>query len=247
MALLDCNDPIFDRQVDTILRKLEDGIDREEIAKELGYKNPISLDNYMRRRNFSWDSRQQIFVPAAERYSAKGRDNLLQLHGTSKAALIISLFEEGESDPRDIAKQVGYNTNTELANYMKNKGYVWDVAKRNYVKTTKNSKNQNSPDFGGITNQNASMNQLLESIVPLLTNLKKEEHEPTEEDIPSLPRYNVDGMYCTKAMRMANVLDELLKQFSSEKNITQREIIEIAVIDFFMKYGYKEVVSDYVN
>ena len=76
MALIDCKEPVFDRQVDKILGMLEDGTDRVEIAEKLGYKNPMSLDNYMRRRNFSWDSRQKNFVPAAERYSGKGRDNL---------------------------------------------------------------------------------------------------------------------------------------------------------------------------
>ncbi|MCL4464180.1 MAG: phage integrase N-terminal SAM-like domain-containing protein [Firmicutes bacterium] len=46
-------------------------IERSEIAEKLGYKNPMSLDNYMRRRNFSWDSRQKMFVlrPSATRQS----------------------------------------------------------------------------------------------------------------------------------------------------------------------------------
>ncbi len=52
MALIDCKDPVFDRQVDKILEMLEDGTDRAEIASKLGYKNPMSIDNYMRRRNF---------------------------------------------------------------------------------------------------------------------------------------------------------------------------------------------------
>jgi hypothetical protein len=121
MALVDCKEPVFDRQVDEILGLLEEGIEREEIAEKLGYKNPMSLDNYMRRRNFSWDSRQKMFVPAAERYSAKARDNILPLHGTSKAALIISLFAQDEADAKDIAKQVGFETHTELAGYMKKK------------------------------------------------------------------------------------------------------------------------------
>jgi len=71
MALVECKEPVFDRQVDEILGLLEEGIERSEIAEKLGYKNPMSLDNYMRRRNFSWDSRQKMFVlrPSATRQS----------------------------------------------------------------------------------------------------------------------------------------------------------------------------------
>ena len=91
----------------------------------------MSLDNYMRRRNFSWDSRQKMFVPAAERYSAKGRDNLLPLHGTSKAALVIAQFAQDRAEAKEIARQAGFETHTELAGHMKNKGYEWDSTERN--------------------------------------------------------------------------------------------------------------------
>jgi DNA-binding NarL/FixJ family response regulator len=90
--------------VDEILRMLEEGIDRSEIAEKLGYKNPMPLDNYMRRRNFSWDSRQKMFVPAAERYSAKLHNNILPLYGTSKAALIIANFVQDGADAKEIAR-----------------------------------------------------------------------------------------------------------------------------------------------
>ncbi|NBJ15558.1 MAG: hypothetical protein FNP40_08260 [Dehalobacter sp. 4CP] len=77
MALINCKEPVFDRQINQILKMLEEGIDRADIAEKLGYQNHASLDNYMRRRNFSWDTRQKKFVPAVERYSGKGKDNTI--------------------------------------------------------------------------------------------------------------------------------------------------------------------------
>lgn len=245
MALIDCKEPVFDRQVDKILGMLEDGTDRVEIAEKLGYKNPMSLDNYMRRRNFSWDSRQKSFVPAAERYSGKGRDNLVQLHGTSKAALIISLFSQGESDAKDIARQVGFDTHTELASYMKRKGYEWDSLKGNYIKASFD-KTQHP---GGHANlgENASMAEMLENILPLLKNLQNADQQPSiSEETQSLPRYQVKGMYGTKAMRMANVLDELTRHYSKERNISQREIFEVALVEFFQKYGYRDEIEEFL-
>ena len=241
MALVDCREPVFDRQVDEILRMLEDGIDRSEIAEKLGYKNPMSMDNYMRRRNFSWDSRQKMFVPAAERYLAKGRDNILPLHGTSKTALIMSQFAQDGADAKDIARQVGFETHTELAGYMGRKGYEWNSMESNYVKTDKPGVVQEMSEFA-----EPGMDEMLKNIMPLLKRLQSAECQPAASESKGIPRYQVKGMYGTKAMRMANVLDELTRRYSMERNISQREMFEVALIEFFMKYGYSDEVEKYL-
>ena len=220
---------------------LEDGIDRSEIAEKLGYKNPMSMYNYMRRRNFSWDSRQKMFVPAAERYMAKGRDNILPLHGTSKATLIISHFAQDGADAKEIARQVGFETHTEMAGYMKNKGYEWDSAERNYVKTDKSGVVQQTSEIA-----EHGMDEILKNIMPLLKRLQSTECQPAALESKGIPRYQVKGMYGSKAMRMANVLDELTRRYSMERNISQREMFEVALIEFFMKYGYSDEVEKYL-
>lgn len=240
MALIDCKDPVFDRHVDKILEMLEDGIDRVEIASTLGYKNPMSLDNYMRRHNFSWNSRQKNFVPAAERYSGRVQDDSLQLHGTPKAALIVSLFGQGESDAKKIARMVGLDSHTEMANYMKRKGYEWSSEQANYIETSAVKTPDAQPTEG--PDRNASISEMLEKIIPLLQN-KQSIDNPSSGEMPSMPRYQVKGMYGTKAMRMANVLDEMTRRFSKERNISQREIIEVALIEFFQKYGKRNEID----
>ncbi len=42
---------------------------------------------------------------------------------------------------------------------------------------------------------------------------------------------------------MTNTLDQMVRDFSKEKNINQREIFEVALIEFFQKYGYAREVE----
>ena len=97
----------------------------------------------------------------------------------------------------------------------------------------------------------ASMAETLETLMPLLKNLQRGEYPPSQvqsvvAEKQTMPRYQVKGMYGTKAMRMANVLDELTRHYSTERNISQREIFEVALIEFFLKYGYRDEVEDYL-
>ena len=48
-------------------------------------------------------------------------------------------------------------------------------------------------------------------------------------------------------MRMANVLDELARRYSMERNISQREMFEVALIEFFQKYGYRDEVEAFLD
>jgi len=177
----------------------------------------------MRRRNFSWDSR-------------------------SKAALIISLFTQEESDAKDIARQIGFDTHTELANYMKNKGYHWDSRQGNYIKIPEDEVQavqlEESP---AQISTDTSVTELMENIIPLLRKLQKPEQIiALADETLCLPRYQLKGMYGTKAVRMANILDVLVRDYSIERNICQREIFEIALIEFFKKYGYRDKIVNYL-
>jgi hypothetical protein len=54
-----------------------------------------------------------------------------------------------------------------------------------------------------------------------------------------IPRYVVPGIGKTKTVQMMNTLEQLVVDFSREKNISQREIFEVALIEFFRNYGYE--------
>ncbi len=250
MALIDCKDPVFDRQANQILTMLEEGKEKEDIASELGYTNPNSLDNYMRRRNFSWDSRQKNFVPASEKYSGKGRDNLLQLRGVSKAALIISLFTEEGANPKDIAEQVGLSSHSEVGSYMLRKGYEWDALKGNYVKKKTDEADEENMVRTTIANA-GSLEEVLMNIMRTLNEIKETTKSrsgvDTLTDSNTLPRYQIKGGYGTKAVRMATVLDEMVRSFSNEKNISQKDVMEVALVDFFRRYGEGDFLEEFLD
>lgn len=249
MALIDCNDAVFDRQANQILEMLEQGMNKNDIAKALGYSNPLSIDNYMRRRNFSWDSREKNFVPAAERYSAAAKNNVVPLRGTSKVDLIISLFDQGDLNVKDIAKQLGFETNKELSKFMKSKGYLWDPIERNYVVgLTSDVAIEPSTTPTTSPSPNAAMNELLKNLLPLLNGVNLNNQVLDKEQIENyqssnLPRYTIAGRYTTKGMRMAIAMDDLIRKYCLDRNLSQREILEVALIEFFRKYGYRTEVD----
>ncbi|MBT9132724.1 MAG: hypothetical protein DDT33_01253 [Firmicutes bacterium] len=109
----------------------------------------------------------------------------------------------------------------------------------NYVKTDK-------PEAMSQAVNTEEMDEMLKNIMPLLKKLQDAGCQPALSESKSIPRYQVQGMYGTKAMRMANVLDELARRFSMERNISQREMFEVAVIEFFQKYGYREEVEEFL-
>lgn len=248
MALIECKEPVFDRQVNKVLALLEEGNEKEDIAEELGYSNPASLDNYMRRRNFAWESRERKFVPAAEKYSGKARNNLLQLKGVSKAALIISLFTEDGANPKDIAEQTGFTSHNEMATFMKRKKYEWDVRKNNYTKIKKDEVENNS----NVKQLNLESEALEEVLIEMLQginelkggNKKAVKHDATGEESNELPRYRLGGFYKSKAFDMNSTLDNIVVDFSKNRRISQKDIFEIAIVDFLLKYGEEEALEE---
>lgn len=59
----------------------------------------------------------------------------------------------------------------------------------------------------------------------------------------NIPRYAVPGIFVTKSVHMTNHLDQLVRDFSKEKNISQRELFEVALVGMFQKYGYMDEIE----
>lgn len=126
------NKPIYDSRARKIIELLKFKT-RDEAAEELGYKNYKSLDMYMRRKNFRYDSESGQYVPKENRVDKLNRDP--KSYAPTKVVSIITAFEEANADPMLIAKQEGFKDHKEMAEYMANKSYEWNAYKNNYVKT----------------------------------------------------------------------------------------------------------------
>lgn len=238
--------PIYDDKVNEYLRALAEGRTREEIAASEGNNSWKSVDMYMRRRNFQWDSHRQTYAPRATETTE------WQATDSSKAGTIIALLTKNTGHPKQVANRVGFKDHKEMAQYMHSKGYEWNAEKNNYVKQIGmvTPEEQETITFQQLERQETIAalsnpeNTDLARYLPLLDLLSKNKERLLDLIMPqtqvgTIPRYVVPGIATTKTVHMMNTLVQLVADFSNEKNITQREIFEVALIEFFKKYGYE--------
>lgn len=257
MAMPVFKKPVYDERSNEILRMLTEGMSRDEMAAKLGYSNTRSMHTVMNRKNFVWDERKKNYVPAYSQY----HDAVNQaIPSSSKMGQILSLFAKEGADAKEIAKRLGFADHREMASYIKGKGYVWDNEKQNYVKYTgelseESDRKQELPEKP--TEEDAIRaspvsprltGEGLERYLPLLDMLERNRDRLIDLLVPAsttgqIPRYAVPGIFTTKTVHMTNLLDQMVRDFSREKNISQREIFECALIEFFRRYGYEREVE----
>lgn len=242
-------DHLKDERVQEILQGLTKGKTREELAVEFKHANFKSLDNYMRRRGFKWDGATKNYVFKQERKEIEHVD-------TSKAAQIIRLIEQQEElDLTKVAKVMNFSGYIEMGNYMKSKQYEWSREKGNYMKcstvtvediTDDGSLNDNSNEK--VTSLDKQTQSELMTFLPILNLLQRNEKRLLELLQPysktgQIPRYTIQGIAKTKTVQMIHSLDQMVINFSQEHNMTQRDLFEVALIDFFKRYGYEKEVE----
>ncbi len=253
-------EPIYDEKVKRIIEMLKFKT-RDEVAAELQYKSWKSLDMYMRRKNFAFDSQQGQYFPRQNRVQKPDPKS----YAPTKVASIITAFEVEGIDPRMVARQEGFQDHREMAEYMKTKGYEWNIHKNNYVKTvgridvpepveeemleppapqplpapTVQATNGESPQ--GLGEYLPFLRYLYENrdgLYQLLTGTR---------DDGIIPRYAIPGQVKTKAIYMSDMVARLAVEFCKEKNLSQREVMEGALLEYLMKYGFKREVEGLLN
>ncbi len=240
------NKPIYTSKVRKIIELLKFQT-RDEAAEEMGYKNYKSLDMYMRRKNFRFDSENNEYVPQENKAHKLDRDP--KSYAPTKVVSIITAFEEANPDPRLIAKQEGFRDHKEMAEYMTTKGYEWNAYKNNYVKTIGKVEEEKTTDEvikETVTSQ--SLPTDIDEYIPFIRFLYEKRDDiyqllsGTKED-GTIPRYVVPGLVRTKAIYMSDMVAKLTAEFSKEKNISQREVVEGALIEYLQKYGFKREIE----
>lgn len=58
-----------------------------------------------------------------------------------------------------------------------------------------------------------------------------------------IPQYTIPGVAKTKTVQMIHSLDQMVTDFAKEKNMTQRDVFEVALIEFFKRFGYERQVE----
>ena len=58
-----------------------------------------------------------------------------------------------------------------------------------------------------------------------------------------LPRFSIPGRYMTKCVYMTDLMDQMVKDYSTQNNVTQKNVFEVALVEFFRKHGYSNEIN----
>ena len=242
-----------------VLESIHRGRDQDQIARDLGYKNYKSLDMFMRREGYIKEKRLGNYLPKNGKGIIYDEVASKNTHISTKALEVIQLFKNKELSPKMVAHEAGFESPKEMASYMKSKGLIWDSNRNNYVaedsdespKEIKLYVQDKAEEKIDIKEENPDeLPRDMAKYMELLKYLDSRKEKIVEliectmaGESGQMPRYILPGVFITKSVHMSNQLDQMIRDFSDEKNISQKEIFEIALIDFLKKYGYHKEVS----
>jgi hypothetical protein len=256
MSMLEVTQTTTDDSVHLIVSGLNQGKSSEQLAQDLGYASSRSLDMHMKRKNYTWYPKRSNYFPtkAKEREVEAAVQHLPQ----GRVATILSLFKRG-IDTKEIVKQLKFEDHREMAMFMRSKGYEWEMSENNYALMA-GSNGGNEPVSISSAPKKVSTQegtplspQEMDAYLPLLKLLAANQGKlmnffgTSTEDEGRIPRYVLPGVYVTKSVHMVYGLDQLVREFSREKNISQREVFEVALVHFFKNYGYAKEINTLIG
>jgi len=250
MAKVEALQPMYDDKVKKILQLLGEGLPREEVAEQFRYSTYRSMDGYMSRKNFVWDKRKGTYVPAD--VIKASLETMVNFPSDRVRRVVMELNKEG-ADLKEIASKLGFQGHLEMASYMKSKGFEWSQEVENYISTSSTLSKDDEGVATPITDTtheslSSTGNGNFEQFLPMLEWLASNKDRLQNllgASVASgqIPRFTLPGPFVTKSVHMTNTLDQMVRDFSKEKSINQREIFEVALIEFFQKYGYAREVK----
>jgi len=208
-----------DKRANEILNGLAEGLSRQHLAEQFGHKNYKTLDIYMRRKGFTWDRINLIYVsktdsnPAAE--TAKPTD---------KAGIVLRMMEAPDFNMQLICQKAGFQDHRQLAEFMTAEGYIWSSKEQVFRKTGGKPFNDIAIPKHNPSAQSPDPFLLIQQYVPLLQWLA------TNKDKIS--------RWIEPARQIPTYLQDLAETFCVDHNIRQQELFEVALIDYFQKHGY---------
>lgn len=244
-----------------VIHGLSKGITRDALATELGYSNYKCMDIFLNRNGYKWNKPRQ-------NYEAQQKKNVTtnNIVSVSKAEQVVRFVKSGK-DLKETAVLTGFGETQSLATFMLAKGYVWNDKDENYVKGTDVqdassieveavSEDTREPmptvPIGTATGIALSLEEqfLLKQALPLLQQLLENKDildqvlgSSTVDDEATLPRFNIPGRYMTKCVHMTDLMDQMVKDYSIQNNVSQKVIFTVALVEFFRKHGFANEIN----
>jgi hypothetical protein len=230
-----------DEKIKNTLSMLEEGKSREEISEYYGH-GVQGLNQYFYRKGFHWNG--NTYVPKEnEGISAADEAKFV----TTKAGQIVRQLSQKHVNIKQLAIKSGFSTVDEMGDYMKAQGYVWNAEESNYEYDETIAQKQGAAQ-GHLKSSpleiGADVPNEYETLLTYLFSKKEKLFALLEgEEEGTLPRYKFRGAKASKTLGLPTTLQTLLEDYSNDYNVTQRAIIEIALADFFKRYGYEEQLN----
>lgn len=244
-------------KVKLIQLELSGGKTREEVAKMFDYGSWRSLDIFMRRRGMRWNSTVGMYYMEKDTApEAEDRETCcpLSFDGTedSRVREIVYLFSQEGADAKEIAAVTNFESYHSMADYMSSQGYIWSFEYNNYIKADSSGRtvpaSKRSSEEREIAENGYDEADYTGKYSHILDYLKQNQEKINDIINDSsishfLPRYAVPGITRTKSFYMSDNLSRLVVEFCREKNLSQKDVIETALIQFLIKYNYKDKVD----
>ena len=248
------NKDSIDKKIDEILASLRE-MKIEEVAEMYGYKNVRVLKSIMYRYKYNWNSTENTFVK-------KKNENKAEAYMPSASTLngkIILTLKKNNGNLQEALKVTRFKTIPELAKYMSEQNYKWDGSLKNYVQSATikylkvdemkktDAEIQIAKQVRQENQENSDINKIdrekcLDFVINNFEQIKLLVLEVSDPNI--MPRYCVPGINITKSLYMVNTVSDLISRYSCEKHISQKDLAEIAFIEFFKKYGYQNEIKE---
>ena len=240
---------------------LTKGISRDILADDLGYRNYKCMDIFLNRNGYKWNKQKQNYE---SQEPVKNSKIALVPHG--KTDQVVRFIAAGK-DIKETAVLTGFGEVQSLATFMLAKGHAWDDETGNYVKRTdveddsaidveafSEDDEGTSPIESNTTGTGLVLSLeeqfLLKQALPLLKQLlqnkdtlEKLMNSSEADEEAMLPRFNIPGRYMTKCVHMTDLMDQMVKDYSVQNNVSQKGVFEVALVEFFRKHGYEREIN----
>lgn len=249
---------VMDEKEKRIMGYFAEGMTRDQIATKEGNTHWKSVDMYLRRRNYSWDSEQQVYFKESSIAVRTDDEKLInQPQDYTKAGQIVRSLSQKGADIRLIAKQRGFTNHQGLADYMHAHRYKWDVEQSNYVKDIDSEREiqdkQDEPvqldeiSAASLPEEGTELPAHSQALLNYLLQNEQKLRHLIDEQGAHLPNYLVKGTRKGKTFQMSLLLTQLVEEYATTHAVTQREVVEIALVEFLQRYGYMEQVKQVLN
>ncbi len=270
------DEPIYDDRVRATIKALGDNIDKDELAQSFGLKHFKSLDMYMRRRFFKFQDGNYVPENTSiEKLEKKEEDNLplkvqkiLESFDEENAdpRSISKKFHFNSVD------ELGnYLENNNIYWNPRENKYELKLSIRSDEEIKSPTSEIKSPnnDVENISGEELEVNSShiarvrssqtnvdtteMAEYVDILELLKRNKNklkrliDNVDDNNGRLPNYAVPGINTTKTFSISSMLSNLIEEYSQAKGISQKDMLQISMVEFLMNHGYKEEMQILLN